>query len=75
MLRLHRVLRDRLLPGCQALPHHAAPGFLVGVREAKLLREGRFYPDLLRRWLRYGMTQGLISPEVAAALGWVERGS
>ncbi|WP_347240203.1 hypothetical protein [Thermus sp.] len=43
---------------------------------AELLREGRFYPDLLGIWLLYGMTQGLIPPEVAeAALRWLERGS
>jgi hypothetical protein len=43
---------------------------------AELLREGRFYPDLLEIWLLYGMGQGLIPPEVAeAALRWLERGS
>jgi hypothetical protein len=43
---------------------------------AELLREGRFYPDLLRGWLLYGIRQGLIPPEVAAAaLRWLERGS
>jgi hypothetical protein len=33
---------------------------------AELLREGRFYPDLLRKWLLYGMGQGLIPLEVVA---------
>jgi hypothetical protein len=43
---------------------------------AELLREGRFYPDLLGIWLLYGMKQGLIPPEVAeAARRWLERGS
>jgi hypothetical protein len=43
---------------------------------AELLREGRFYLDLLGRWLRYGMEQGLIPPEVVAeALRRLERGS
>jgi hypothetical protein len=43
---------------------------------AELLREGRFYPDLLRKWLLYGMGQGLIPIEVAeAALRWLKGGS
>ena len=43
---------------------------------AELLREGYFYPDLLRKWLLYGMGQGLIPPEVAeAARRWLKGGS
>jgi len=43
---------------------------------AELLREWRFYPDLLGVWLLYGMGQGLIPLEVVeAALRWLERGS
>jgi hypothetical protein len=43
---------------------------------AELLREGRFYPDLLGIWLLYGMGQGLIPPEVAeAARRWLKGGS
>jgi hypothetical protein len=43
---------------------------------AELLREGRFYPDLLEIWLLYGMGQGLIPREVAeAALRWLKGGS
>jgi hypothetical protein len=43
---------------------------------AELLREWRFYPDLLGIWLLYGMGQGLIPLEVVeAALRWLERGS
>jgi hypothetical protein len=43
---------------------------------AELLREWRFYPDLLGIWLLYGMGQGLIPLEVVAeALRRLERGS
>jgi hypothetical protein len=43
---------------------------------AELLREGRFYPDLLGIWLLYGMGQGLIPLEVAeAVLRWLKGGS
>jgi tetratricopeptide (TPR) repeat protein len=43
---------------------------------AELLREWRFYPDLLEIWLLYGMGQGLIPLEVVAeALRRLERGS
>jgi hypothetical protein len=43
---------------------------------AELLREGRFYPDLLGIWLLYGMGQGLIPLEVVVeALRRLERGS
>jgi hypothetical protein len=43
---------------------------------AELLREWRFYPDLLGKWLLYGMGQGLIPLEVAeAARRWLKGGS
>jgi hypothetical protein len=43
---------------------------------AELLREWRFYPDLLRKWLLYGMKQGLIPREEGeAALRWLKGGS
>jgi hypothetical protein len=43
---------------------------------AELLREWRFYPDLLGIWLLYGIGQGLIPPEVAeAVLRWLKGGS